>query len=558
MTACKFTPVLPNHVQDLPRLRSILGTCLSPYKAIDSTQRQDYGSIPFLISGPPGTGKTKTIVETALQLVYPTHPGRKNILLCAPSDPAADILALRIKAEVPYEDLFRLNSPSRSFAEVPGELLPYCHTTGNLFSLPDFPKLMTYRIVVTTCRDADILIQARVTNRDLFRLEAGITEALYPGSQVDSSKVPRHWDALLIDEAAQATEPEACVPITVVAPPSNHATSTVIVVMAGDQCQLGPRLFSPSTSLETSLFERLITRPLYSAHPLSRRHLARHPSSIPVPTTRPPFATLFQNYRSHRAILAVPSALFYHDTLTARAAPPNPAVASWPRWRGRRWPVLFVANPTPDERAPHAHGWYNEGEVRVACDLAASLAAHGVPQRDICIMSPFRAQVQRLRLALRRAGLRDVSVGPTEAFQGLESRVVILCTTRARARFLPEDRALRAGLVGEPKRLNVALTRAKEGLVVVGDPALLRADECWRVWLAFCARHGLWEGEGMEVEAEKEATPAYVSSLERGLVWKEKVERREGEGRGGAMMGMEEEEAMWVSGHAAEEALREE
>ncbi|MCJ1437606.1 hypothetical protein MMC27_006993 [Xylographa pallens] len=529
-------------------------------EAFDSIQRQDYGSIPFLISGPPGTGKTKTIVETALQLVYHTHPGRQNILLCAPSDPAADILALRIKTHVPYADLFRLNSPSRSFAEVPGELLPYCHTTGDLFSLPAFPRLMRYRIVVTTCRDADILVQARVTNRDLFRLEAVITEALYPDSQRESAKIPPHWTALLIDEAAQATEPEACVPLTVVCPRSPHPPRTVLVVMAGDQRQLGPLLFSPSSALESSLFERLIARPLYSAHPLSRRHLLTRPQPTPpqLPTTtRPPFATLFQNYRSHRAILAVPSALFYHDTLTACAPPPSsPTVASWPGWRGRRWPVLFVANPSADERAPHAHGWYNAGEARLAVALAASLVAHGVPQRDICVMSPFRAQVQMLRQALRGAApvsLRDVSVGPTEAFQGLESRVVILCTTRQRARFLAEDRAQRAGVVGEPKRLNVALTRAREGLIVVGDAGLLARDERWRVWVGFCRRNGLWEGEGGE--GQEEPTPAYVSSLERGLVLKERVEGEVGRG-GGGMVG--EEDAMWVSGHAAEEALREE
>ena len=180
-------------------------------------------------------------------------------------------------------------------------------------------------------------------------------------------------------------------------------------------------------------------------------------------------------------------------------------------------------------------------------------------------MSPFRAQVQRLRLELRAAAprpLREVSVGPAEAFQGLESRVVILCTTRRRARFLAEDRAQRAGLVGEPRRLNVALTRAREGLVVLGDAGLLGRDEGWRVWVAFCRRHGLWEGEGggeewQDAGDEGEATPAYISSLERGLVWKERVEgEEEGEREKGGMVG--EDDPMWVSGHAAEEALREE
>ena len=403
-----------------------------------SIQQQDYGGIPFLISGPPGTGKTKTIVETALQLTHCISSVRTHILLCAPSDPAADILALRIKALVPYKDLFRLNAPSRSFAEVPQALLPYCHIVNDMFSLPKFARLMRYRIVVTTCRDADILVRARVSNRDLFNLEKGITAAVHLGGKADNFKVSLHWSALLIDEAAQATEPEATVPLTVVAPPDDGGVGVVPVVMAGDQHQLGPRVFSRDIALETSLFERLFERPIYRERPLARNWANKgsgpnprgSASTVRIETMiRPPFANLFQNYRSHPAILAIPSALFYHDTLVSRAMETE-NMEGWVGWRGRRWPVLFACNVGDDERELEGWSWYNRREVKKACGFAKSLVDQGlINECDICIMSPFRAQVHLLRRTIRDEPyeLRDVNIGPMEAFQGLESRFVIIC-----------------------------------------------------------------------------------------------------------------------------------
>lgn len=88
-------------------------------KAIESTCSQNYGTLPFLISGPPGTGKTKTIVEIAVQLVK-NIANVSHILLCAPSDPAADTLVQRLSLLFKPTELVRLNRPSRTFAEVSG------------------------------------------------------------------------------------------------------------------------------------------------------------------------------------------------------------------------------------------------------------------------------------------------------------------------------------------------------------------------------------------------------------------------------------------------------
>ena len=553
---------------------------------MNSILLQDYGSIPFLISGPLGTGKTKTIVEIALQLIHCTASVRTNILLCAPSDLAADILALRIKAHVPYEDLFRLNAPSRSFAEVPQALLPYCHIVNDMFCLPSFTRLMRYRIVVTTCRDADILVKARVSNRDLYNLEKSVTGAVHLGGKADDFQAFLHWSALLIDEAAQATEPEATVPLTVVAPPNDSSVGVVLVVMAGDQHQLGPHVFSRDIALETSLFERLIERPIYREHPLARKWKNRGSND---PNSRasalaerlkimicPPFVNLFQNYRSHPAILAVPSALFYHDTLVPRAAGTG-HMGSWTGWRGRRWQVLFACNVGGDERELEGWGWYNRREVKKACDLAKSLVDQGLlAEHDICIMSPFRAQVQLLRRTIRNKpyDLRGVNIGPMEAFQGLENCFVIVCTTRTRSLYLDEDRAQGLGMINEARRFNVAITRAKLGLVVIGNPRTLQIDNSWNAFMNFCWRNRLWEedSEGQRLNDGKmdselahvnawtpsnEIVPPYISSLEVGLIYKEKLLSRSSVVRHRPFVPYEDN-AMRVSGRAAEEALREE
>lgn len=142
-------------------------------KAVQSIWSRNYGNVPFLISGPPGTGKTKTVIETALQLIKKTA-GYSHILLCAPSDSAADTLAQRLRKHLTTSEMLRLNRPCRTFAEVPGDLLPYCCIADDKYALPAVPTMMQYKVVVTTCRDASLLSRARLTNVDLHTLEQSL------------------------------------------------------------------------------------------------------------------------------------------------------------------------------------------------------------------------------------------------------------------------------------------------------------------------------------------------------------------------------------------------
>jgi len=463
-------------------------------KAIESICSQNYGTLPFLISGPPGTGKTKTLIETALQLIN-NIDNVSHILFCAPSDPAADTLIQRLKPHLEPVDLLRLNRPSRTFAEVSDAVLPFCYISQNKFSIPQFKKLMSYKIVVTTCSDAYLLMYSRMTNSDLYAAEYGLRSSIHPFRR-QPSLVELHWNALIIDEAAQAIEPEALIPLLVVAPPleSIKLAFKPLFVMAGDEHQLGPRTSLHSSLLKTSLFARLFARSVYADHPLSRGRTGKVPPPLNrsmLPILRPAFANLIRNYRSHPAILAVPSALFYADTLEPEGTGTD-VLASWSEWRGKRWPVLFHNNDSEDDLQQDGSGWYNVGEAQIARWYAANLVrSRLVGEKDVCIMSPFKAQVQYLRKIVREQQLWEVDVGPTEAFQGLERGVVILCTTRSKERFVKNDMALNWGIIGMPNQMNVALTRAKFGLVVIGNRQTLLKDPYWEKFLGFCDRNGL-------------------------------------------------------------------
>lgn len=284
----------------------------------------------------------------------------------------------------------------------------------------------------------------------------------------------------------------------------------------------------------------------------------------------------------------MPSSLFYHDTLIPESTA-DITLSDFPFWKGRRWPALFVCNGGNDDVEQDYGGWFNHREVSKALFYSKALLQSDIQAHDICIMSPFRAQVNLLRQVFRANGLHNVNIGPLEAFQGLESKVVILCTTRAREKFLTEDRERGLGVIFEKKRFNVAITRAKIGLFVIGNPHLLALDPTWKAFLQFCHRNGLWESE-QDISPTLAATsarayerdrvtisvndwkpsagssssplgegdvPTHLSSLERALVFAEKVERSSQDGRA-LRGGLDADEAMYAAGLAAEEVLREE
>ncbi|KAJ3992098.1 P-loop containing nucleoside triphosphate hydrolase protein [Lentinula boryana] len=462
--------------------------------------------VPFLISGPPGTGKTRTVVETVHQILR-TQP-EAHILLCAPSNSATDTLALRLGLSLHPGDMLRLNDQNRTFAEVPDSIRQFCYVEDDRFALPPWKMLMRYRVVVTSCLDASILVNSACTNIVLCALEEHMVSSLHPHRKIKHQVVP-HWTHLLIDEAAQAPEPEVLIPISVVLTRDElfacdqhcgeHANGTTSydyhclstapqLILCGDPNQLGPIITSQHArthELDVSLLERLFDRPLYAEH----------------------------NYRSHSAILMPPSAMFYNDSLEACA---SNGMISWAGLSNNKFPLMFLGCDAKDESVDERATWFNMGEIARIVEVITSLmseAFKSIPPLqvdEIGVMAPWREQVWKIREKLRQISLSRVDVGTVEDYQGREKRVVIVSCVRSSARFLVEDGLKGIGLVFEKKRMNVAITRAKELLVIIGNGNLLKCDPYWKGFLQFALRNSLYVGPELTLEDDG----AWISRLE--------------------------------------------
>ncbi|TFK37683.1 P-loop containing nucleoside triphosphate hydrolase protein [Crucibulum laeve] len=469
--------------------------------------------IPYLISGPPGTGKTRSIVEMVLQILRVQPEG--CILLCAPSNPATDTLVQRLRSVLLPKDMLRLNDHNRTFAEVPSNIMPYCHVEDNKFALPPWETLMKRRVVACSCLDASALVMAQCTNMSLTKLEEEIVSNLHPFRHQIHQAQP-HWTHLIIDEAAQGSEPELLIPMSVVVTrPATNGIATLLpqLVLCGDINQLGPVVASENArnaELDVSLLERLSERSVYTSHSYKR------PSEPPSLQTWSPFIHLVKNYRSHPAILMPPSALFYDDSLEPCA---KNGIIQWSGLSNPRLPIKFIGNETKEECIDERASWYNVGEIEQTLAAITSLLSQkqlckpALRAKDIGVMSPWREQVWKLRERLRKEGLRDVDVGTVEDYQGRESRVVIISCVRSNVRFLDEDHKKGLGLFLSRKRMNVAITRAKELLIVIGNGDVLQRDPYWRSFLQFMLRNQLYIGPHLNLEWDG----SYISRLESQL-----------------------------------------
>ena len=178
----------------------------------------------------PGTGKTITTVEAIRQLL--DHNSNVHILACAPSNSAADLIALRLRDTLAPDEMFRFYAPSRFRSQVPDELIAYTLTNADgHFTVPPMPTLKRYRIIVSTCVSAS------------FAHGIGMARG--------------HFSHMFFDEAGHATEPEIMIAV------KTMADNDTNVILSGDPKQLGPIIRSAvarELGLEKSYLERLMDR----------------------------------------------------------------------------------------------------------------------------------------------------------------------------------------------------------------------------------------------------------------------------------------------------------
>jgi predicted DNA helicase len=314
--------------------------------------------------------------------------------------------------------------------------------------------------------------EAAALRADARRMEQQVVDYLLDSATVIAATLSglpaellgeRRFDLLVIDEASQATEP-ACWPALVRAER---------VVFAGDHCQLPPTVLSNQAAKEgltKSAMERLTER--------KDAELAQ---------------LLTVQYRMHAQIMRFSSDEFYQGRLTADATVAAHSLAdlfpaeSEPLFQ---LPLEFLdtAGSGCDE-VPAADGQSltNPGEGAIAVRKVQRLAQAGLPAADIALITPYAAQARWLE---ERLANDEVEVDTVDGFQGREKEAVIVSLVRSNPRG-------EIGFLGELRRLNVAFTRAKRKLLIIGDSATLAGEPFFQRLIAHVEACGgyrtIWE-----------------------------------------------------------------
>jgi AAA domain len=256
---------------------------------------------------------------------------------------------------------------------------------------------------------------------------------------------------VLVDEATQACEPESLIPIV---------RGAKQLVLVGDHCQLGPVIMSKAASaagLSQSLFERLIM-------------LGVRPIRLQV------------QYRMHPCLSEFPSNVFYEGSLLNGVSFAERACAYRIPWPVPSKPMFFYSVTSPEEISASGTSFLNRGEASVVERLVTSFLNAGVTPAQIGVITPYEGQRAYTTAymvqhgALRSALYQAIEVASVDSFQGREKDYIILSCVRSN-----EHQGI--GFLNDPRRLNVALTRARFGVVVVGNPRVLAKQPLWHLLL---------------------------------------------------------------------------
>ena len=423
-----------------------------------------------LIQGPPGTGKTHTAVRI-LQSWSSQNTG--TILAVADSNVAVDNLleglldlgvgAVRLGQPVKVRESLREATVDAQMEDHPLRRDLEDHLELNeklarrISGMKGKEKGLAHRDLNRGWKEVR-RIERQMRDDILDRAQVLCCTCIGVGHQLLEG---RKFTRVLLDEATQATEPASLVPLV---------RGARQIVLVGDHRQLPPTVISrraENGGLRRSLFERLVA-------------MGIEPKLLDT------------QYRMHPGISDFPNRSFYDGQLVdgiAAAERPNPAGLLWNDWEV---PIAFLplkgdeilSSDGASKENPSEAGW-------VARILESLLEAGDLNQSDIGIITPYAGQVRAIRDALMERN-DSVEVNTIDGYQGREKEVIIFSCVRSNSDG-------NVGFLADPRRLNVALTRAKRGLIVIGDPETLRNDETWASWLEHIRNRNLeaWHILGM-------------------------------------------------------------
>ena len=414
-----------------------------------------------IVHGPPGTGKTTTLVEA----IYETLRRENQVLVCAQSNMAVDWISEKLVDRGLH--VLRIGNPTK----VNDKMLSFTFER-RFESHPDYPQLWALRKAIRQVRatrkrgdrsfhqkierlkEREIELELRIRNQ-LFG-EAHVIACTLVGSAnrlLDGMK----FGTLFIDEAAQALEAACWIPV-------RRASR---VVLAGDHCQLPPTIKSLAAmkgGLDKTLMQRIVDH---------------HPEAV----------TLLQiQYRMNEDIMRFSSDWFYHGKVVA-----DPSV----RYRGIldldkaiEWKEACETDDSDTSTRSHeefvgsSYGRINKLEARQTLLTLAEYYLRIGRQRilderiDVGIISPYRAQVQYLRHLIKKVDFfkpfcKYITVNTVDGFQGQERDVILISLVRS------NDEG-QIGFLRDLRRMNVAITRARMKLIILGDVATLTRHPFYR------------------------------------------------------------------------------
>ncbi|XP_010955079.2 DNA-binding protein SMUBP-2 [Camelus bactrianus] len=422
-----------------------------------------------IIHGPPGTGKTTTVVEIILQAV---KQGSK-VLCCAPSNIAVDNLVERLARW--KQRIVRLGHPARLLESIQR------HSLDAVLARSDGAQ-----IVADIRRDIDQLKNKKTQDkreRSDFRNEirllrkelkereeaaalqsltaACVVLATNTGASLDGplKLLPDgHFDIVVIDECAQALEASCWIPLL----------QARKCILAGDHKQLPPTTVSHKAALaglSLSLMERLAEE---------------HGGS----TVR----TLTVQYRMHGAIMQWASQALYRGQLTAHPSVARHLLRDLPGVAATEetgLPLLLVDTAgcglfELEEEDDQSKG--NPGEVRLVSLHVQALVDAGVRAGDIAVITPYNLQVDLLRQSLAHRH-PELEIKSVDGFQGREKEAVILS-------FVRSNRKGEVGFLAEDRRINVAVTRARRHVAVVCDSHTVSNHAFLKTLVDYFTEHG--------------------------------------------------------------------
>eukprot|EP01004_Peranema_trichophorum_P001106 NODE_112_length_3655_cov_37.138732_g94_i0.p1 GENE.NODE_112_length_3655_cov_37.138732_g94_i0~~NODE_112_length_3655_cov_37.138732_g94_i0.p1 ORF type:complete len:728 (-),score=118.34 NODE_112_length_3655_cov_37.138732_g94_i0:511-2694(-) len=429
------------HAPGLPELN------LSQVSAVKSVIQKPMS----LIQGPPGTGKT---VTSATIVYHLAKQGQGQVLVVAPSNVAVDQLTEKIHAT--GLKVVRLCAKSREAVSSPVEFLTLHSQVKNLDTadkseLHKLQQLKDEQGELSSADEKKYKALKRATEKEILTTADVICTTCVGAG--DPRLEGFRFKQVLIDESTQSTEPECLIPLVMGAKQ---------VILVGDHCQLGPVIMCKKAAragLFRSLFERLVM-------------LGIRPIRLQV------------QYRMHPCLSEFPSNAFYEGTLQNGVTTTERIKNMEFPWPDPKKPMFFYNSLGQEEFSTSGTSYLNRTEATLVEKCVSQLLSSGVIPEALGVITPYEGQRAYIVNYMQRAGslrtqlYKEIEVASVDSFQGREKEFIILSCVRSN-----DHQGI--GFLNDPRRLNVALTRARCGLIIIGNAKVLSKQQLWNDLLVY-------------------------------------------------------------------------